>query len=78
MAAETASSADLQKLQEQVQKLQREIDRMKAQQAAQAQPQHLTGAEDGCLRLSRAHWQLHGRTGQSNTRRVRGVDGGQP
>jgi hypothetical protein len=42
MAADTTTTAELQKLQEQVQKLQVEIDRMKAQQAQQptpAQPQ---------------------------------------
>jgi len=37
MSAETASAADLQNLQDQIQKLQREVDRMKAQQAAPAQ-----------------------------------------
>jgi hypothetical protein len=38
MAADTATTADLQKLQEQVQKLQVEIDRLKAQQAQQPAP----------------------------------------
>jgi hypothetical protein len=39
MSAETASAADLQSLQDQIQKLQREVDRMKAQQqAAQTAP----------------------------------------
>jgi uncharacterized small protein (DUF1192 family) len=38
VAADTVSAADLQKLQEQVERLQREIDRMKAQQAQQPAP----------------------------------------